>query len=169
MPPSSEKKILNSGVSKDNLSKVYLLPGSITKEIKLCMFQFKITHNAVFTKDKLFKANILQDDKCFHCKDKTETLLHLLVHCPHTYFWNDFREWWRENTHILLNLTPTRVLYSVIDSSRFCTLLSLALLVAKFYIYRCSLDDTPLYFPVFETELREKQGLRKILPREMVI
>ena len=162
VPPSAEQKILNSGVSKDNLSKVYLLPWSITKEIKLCMFQFKIIHNAVFTKDKLFKANILQDDKCFHCKDKAETLLHLLVHCPHTVaFWDHFREWWRKNTHIVLNLTPTMVLYGVIDNSRFCTLLNLALLVAKFYIYRCSLDDTPLYFPVFETELREKARIEK--------
>jgi len=50
--PSAKQKILNSGVSKDNLSKVYLLPWSITKEIKLCMFQFKIIHNTVFTKDK---------------------------------------------------------------------------------------------------------------------
>jgi len=48
------------------------------------MFQFKIIHNVVFTKDKLFKANILQDDKCFHCIDKAETLLYLLVHYPHT-------------------------------------------------------------------------------------
>ena len=115
----------------------------------------KIIHNAVFTKDKLFKANILQDDKCFHWKEKAETLLHLLVHCPQTVaFWNDFGEWWRKNTHIVLNLTPTKVLYGVIDSSRFCTLLNLALLVAKFYIYRCSLEDTPLYLAVFETELR---------------
>ena len=56
VPPSAEQKILNSGVSKDTLLKVYLLPWSITKETKLCMFQFKIIHNAVFTKDKLFKA-----------------------------------------------------------------------------------------------------------------
>jgi len=56
-----------------------------------------IIHNAVFTKEKFFKANILQDNKCFHCKDKAETLLHLLVHCPLTVaFWNDFREWWRK-------------------------------------------------------------------------
>ena len=79
-------------------------------------------------------------------------------------FWNDFREWWRKNTHVALNLTPTKVLYGVIDNSRFCTLLNLALLVAKLYIYRCSLfslDDTPLYFPVLETELREKARIEK--------
>ena len=39
--------------------------------------------------------------------------------------------------------------------------INLALLVAKFYIYRCSLDDTPLYFLVFETELREKARIEK--------
>ena len=70
MPPSSEQKLLNSGVSKDNLSKVYLLPWSTTKEIKLCMFQFKITHNAVFTKDTLFKANIYRMTNVFTAKTK---------------------------------------------------------------------------------------------------
>jgi len=76
-------------------------------------------------------------------------------------FWNDFREWWRKNTHIVLNLTPSKVLYGVIDNSRFCTLLNLALLVARFYIYRCSLDDRPLFFPVFETEIRKKARTEK--------
>ena len=63
------------------------------------------------------------------------------------------------NTQTEFNLTPAKVLFSVIDNSRFCTLLNLALLVAKFYIHRCSLDETPLFFPVFETELREKAGI----------
>lgn len=35
-------------------------------------------------------------------------------------------------------------------------LLNVALLLAKFYIYRYSIDEGPLFFPVFETELREK-------------
>ena len=66
VPPSAEQRILNSGVSKDNLSKVYLLPWSITKEIKLCMFQFKIIHNAVFTKDmtSFFSAKTKQKYFC---------------------------------------------------------------------------------------------------------
>ena len=38
-------------------------------------------------------------------------------------------------------------------------LLNLALLVAKFYIYRCSLDEAPVFFRVFETELRGKAGI----------
>ena len=69
VPPSSEQKILNSGVSNRNLSKLYLLPWRITEEIKLRMFQFKIIHNTVFTKARLFKASIVQDDKCCLCKE----------------------------------------------------------------------------------------------------
>ena len=91
--PSSEQKILISGVSKGNLSKIYLLPWIITEEIKLRMFRFKIIHNTVFTNDRLFKASIVQDDKCYFCKENPETLLHLLFHCLLTVaFWNDFRE-----------------------------------------------------------------------------
>ena len=60
MSPSSEQKILISGVSKGNLSKIYLLSWIITEEIKLRMFWFKIIHNTVFTKDRLFKASIVQ-------------------------------------------------------------------------------------------------------------
>ena len=128
------------------------------------MFQFKIIHNVVFTKDRLFKANVVQDDKC---KENPETLLHLLFHCPLTVaFWNDFREWWLRNTQIELNLTPSKVLYGVIDNSKFCMLLNFALLVAKFCMYRCSLDDIPLFFPVFETELREKAGIEHDIAKE---
>ena len=52
------------------------------------------------------------------------------------------------------------------DNSKFCTLLNFALLVAKFDIYRCSLDETPLFFPVFETELREKAGIEHDIAKE---
>ena len=71
VPPSSEQNILNSCVSKENLSKIYLLPWRINEEIKLRMFQFKLIHNTVLTKDRLFKASIVQDDKCYFCKENS--------------------------------------------------------------------------------------------------
>ena len=44
LPPSSEKKLLMSGVEKSNMNKIYLLPFKATREIKLTMFQYKIIH-----------------------------------------------------------------------------------------------------------------------------
>ena len=43
-PPTSEKKLLTSGVKKSDLTKIYLLPFKATREIKLMMFQYKIIH-----------------------------------------------------------------------------------------------------------------------------
>ena len=89
------------------------------------------------------QINCTERSECHFFKENPETLLHLLFHCPLTVaFWNDFREWWLRNTQIELNFTPSKVLYGVIDNSKFCTLLNLALLVAKFNIYHCSLDET---------------------------
>ena len=35
---SAEQKILKFGVSKESLSKIYILPWKITNEIELCMY-----------------------------------------------------------------------------------------------------------------------------------
>ena len=39
-PPTAEKKLIEYGLEKNNLSKVYLLPFNVTKETKLIMFQY---------------------------------------------------------------------------------------------------------------------------------
>ena len=124
--PSSEQNILNSGVFKDiKLWKLNCACFSLKLFIILCSQ----------LKDRLFKASIVQDDKCFFCKENPETLLHLLFHCLLTVaFWNDFRERWPRNTQIELNVTPAKVLNGVINNLRLCRVLNFALLVAKFYI-----------------------------------
>ena len=54
-PPTSEEKLLASGVEKSDLNKVYLLPFKATKEIKLAMFQYKIIHRILPTNSLLHK------------------------------------------------------------------------------------------------------------------
>lgn len=48
-PPTSEKKLLMSGIEKSDLNKIYLLPFKATREIKLTMFQYKIIHRILPT------------------------------------------------------------------------------------------------------------------------
>ena len=54
----------------------------VTENIKLCMFQFKINHKFISTRDKLLRAKIVENDKCQACGSK-QTLLHLLVECKY--------------------------------------------------------------------------------------
>ena len=54
-PPTSEKKLLESGAEKSDLTKIYLLSFIATREIKLTMFQYKIIHRILPTNSLLHK------------------------------------------------------------------------------------------------------------------
>ena len=45
------------------------------------MFQCKILYDIVFTKDKLFRANIANSDLCYLCLETKQDLKHMLVTC----------------------------------------------------------------------------------------
>ena len=52
------------------------------------MFQFKINHHILYTRDKLFKAKITDYDSC-HVWESKQTLEHLFVECLHVHsLWN---------------------------------------------------------------------------------
>ena len=54
-PPTSEKKLLSHGITKENFNKIYLLPFKATKEVKLAIFQHNIIHNILATNSILHK------------------------------------------------------------------------------------------------------------------
>ena len=70
---------------------------SSQKSIKLSMFQFKINHLILYTRDKLVKAKATDSDSCHVCKLK-QTVEHQFVECQHVHsFWNLFTSWWNDN------------------------------------------------------------------------
>ena len=61
------------------------------------MFQFKINHLILYTRDKLVKAKATDSDSCHVCKLK-QTVEHQFVECQHVHsFWNLFTSWWNDN------------------------------------------------------------------------
>jgi len=94
-PPTSEKRILNFGFTKENIHKVYSLPFLKAKDSKLIAFQFKIIHYILPTKSSLFGASVTESDICSLCATKKQTIIHLLYHCTASKaFWDRFTNWW---------------------------------------------------------------------------
>jgi len=58
------KKLLSHGSAKENLNKIYLLPFTTTKEVKLAMFQYKIIHNILATNSILYKMKKVASPSC---------------------------------------------------------------------------------------------------------
>ena len=58
------------------------------------VFQYKILHDIVFTKSKLFKAKLASNALFCLCLKAKQDLKHMLVTCPVvSEFWKIFLEW----------------------------------------------------------------------------
>ena len=79
-----------------NVRKFYSLPFVATKEIKLSMFQYKIIHNILYTKNILHKMNKVEDPFSPYCTNVEQTVTHLFVSCRTAVsFWSDFTGWYQ--------------------------------------------------------------------------
>ena len=120
IPPNTQEGMLSQGVKASELPKLYRCPFDTTKEVKLALFQFKINHNIVYTKDKLMKAKMSTSNKCYLCNLNTDTLQHMLVDCPFLqHFWRSFHTWWFIMTKVNLNLSRESILYGYFRSCKF--------------------------------------------------
>ena len=79
--PTPEARLTGAGFT-DQITALYSLPFKASKNIKLSIFQFKMNHNIIYTRDKLFRAKIVENDKCQACGSK-QTLVHLLEESQH--------------------------------------------------------------------------------------
>ena len=97
--PTSEVRLVEAGFTDQTIAALYVLPFKLTKKhIKFSMFQFKINHQILNTRDKLFKAKITDSDSCHVCELK-QTVEHLFVECQYVHsFWNLFTSWWNDNS-----------------------------------------------------------------------
>ena len=107
------------------------------------------------------KAKISTSNICYLCKLRVSrhTLQHMLVDCPFAQsFWRSFRTWWFIMTKVNLNLGRpwVSILYGYFHPCKFKTVTSLARLVAKYFIYRCFLNEESLDFELYKLLLREK-------------
>ena len=73
----------------------------------------------------------------FENRKDTNTTVHMLLNFPHTVnFGKSFHFWWLQNTGDYLNLSEVTLLYGFVQPSKHQQLLSLALLTAKYFIYK---------------------------------
>ena len=106
------------------------------------MFQYKTLHDIVFTKSRLFKAKLASSNLCYLCLKTKQDLKHMLVSGPVvSEFWKIFPEWYETLTETNLELSTVKILYGILDDDRLFKLTNHLLLIAKYYIYCCSINE----------------------------
>ena len=84
VPPTAETTILRHGFTESTIQNVYLMPFKVTNEVKIIMFQYKVIHNVLPTRDTLYRDRISESPLCNLCNTEEQTLHHLLINCTLT-------------------------------------------------------------------------------------
>ena len=149
------------------------MPFSVTNEVKITMFQFKVIHNVFPTRATLNRDGISESPICNLCNAKEQTLHHLLINCSLTVdFWTLFQDWWHQKTNETITLSTSHILYGWHDWTKHWQVLNYCLLIAKYCIYCTSLSGDVLDFQSFVLVipgkleiLKEIATVKKALPK----
>ena len=163
---TSEVRLIEAGFTDQTIAALYVLPFKLTKNTKLSMFQFKINHHILYTRDKLFEAKITDIDSCHVCESK-QTLEHLFVECQHVHsFWNLFTSWWNDDNSPSVSLTNSDKIYGYLPENRSFHTFNLCLIVARFYIYTAAKESESYSFLAFKAVLKYKLSTEPSSVRE---
>ena len=84
------------GLADSAVSKAFLKVKTVSSEMFIRSFQFKILNDITFrTNSRLAKIGYILDVSCTFCRVSPETVNHLFYECTHTnQFWKDFKNFW---------------------------------------------------------------------------
>ena len=165
LPPSTaEKKLIEHGLEKNDLSKVYLLPFNVTKETKMMMFQYKIIHRILPTNSLLHKMKKVDSPTCPFCPSEIHTIWHLFIECTQaSSFWVEFQDWYSVHSGKKVHLSNLDVLYGIFRSSRYCLALNHLIIIGKYYLYAKASTKDKFQFSEFISLVRDKLMLEKYI------
>ena len=123
-------------LSEKQLQQAFLLSHKVALEPYVRAFQHRVLNRILYTNEKLYKIGFISHKDCTFCKSESETLTHLLYHCPFSVaFWKDFEAYWSVVRDEQIHLTLENTIVGVI--TRPCPLLNFFLLIAKIYLWDC--------------------------------
>ena len=163
--PPQKKNSYRTGITKENLNKIYLLPFKATKEVKLAIFQHKIIHNILATNSILYKVKKVASPFCPFCpSDSQNYIICLLAAHKHLFFWNKFQSWYSAVSDANLLLSEPDVLFGV---TRPCThrltLNHPLIMLGKYFLYINALNNTTFAFSDFISLVQDKIEIEKYI------
>lgn len=128
-----------------NWNKVFEKAYKSTKDNQLRWFQLRLLHRIMPTKKYLYHRKVKESATCTFCNQEDQTIEHLFWDCPAVkMFWDDFLQWLHDSCEHTLRfmLTEELILFGI--SERIVTdhVIDFILLVAKFFVYSCTFQDT---------------------------
>ena len=96
---------------------------------------------------------------CSFCGDEPETILHIFWQCRVVNdFIESFAEWFYDVTNFLLNIYMNVVIFGS-QGKNSAKVINCILLELKYYIYKCKMQNTPLFLNNLKAELKIERSI----------
>ena len=161
------KKILN--IEDDQWLGYFSFLKFTTRDTKLRWFQFRILHYILTTNRSVSKYIVNQNHLCTFCNTESETIQHLFWGCEKVKnFWNKLSSLVNERCKNVHNFSFSEnlVLFGQSDFVYTDDVCNLMILMAKFFIYRCKVQNTCINLKFFIKEFYNRYIAEKLLEKE---
>ena len=145
---------------RDQFPRIY----SVTNVTKYRSFQYRLLQRGLVTNIQLEKWNILPSNLCSFCKEKEETVSHLLWFCPCVQpIWERiFRLLQEEYAIYNLKITVENILINCIETRR-NSIANFLCLIVKQYIYSQRCLKSPLSVPQIVARIGQIENIEKYI------
>ena len=140
-----------------------------THDTKLRWLHFRILHHILTTNRSVSKYKENQNELCSFCKEKSETIVHLLWECHKSFsFWKKLADIFNKRCKHSFNFKFTKnlVLFGICDTIKTDKICIFIITLAKFYLYRCKVQSTNPSIISFIKELYNRYCIEKINNKE---
>jgi hypothetical protein len=132
------------------------------KNTKLCWFQYRIIHRILGTNTFLYKIKVKDCNFCTFCKEKPETIEHLLWRCHKVSdLWHELNRWIFEMTYIEIPLNLEIAMFGLLHPYDANLIKNKIILLTKFYIFRTKVNEGMVNFEALKNYLKENLILEK--------
>jgi hypothetical protein len=153
-PPIVFSKLNLDATSQQELIKTVFTIPKIIRNTKIRAFQYKVLYKLIPCNLYLNKISKSDTDKCNKCNIQDD-LKHYFYACQETIiFWTRFCSWWNMITKENIELNDINVIYGIIDEVEENETLNACILIAKWYIYKCRLNEKSIFFYSFLCDLK---------------
>ena len=152
----------------DNLqwNEIFKSCATFTTDVQLKWFQTRILHRIIPTESYLYKCKLVNSPLCTFCNIETQTIEHLFWRCEISRrFWNELFICIKEKCPHCLNLqlNETLVILGTDLKQIIDKVIVFIITCAKFYLYKCKLNNTLPHFRSFKCVLKSKCNVERFV------
>ena len=149
-------------IDEEQWRKSFYILKTTTSDTKLQWFQIRLLHYILTTNRSVSKFMENQSDLCEFCGSHSETIQHVMWHCPRVQlFWNDLSNILKSRCPHIKNLVfnENLILFGQCSTIIIDKICQLIILMAKFSIYRSKVQKTTLNLRHFIKEIYHRYNV----------